>query len=186
MPGRSAAKRDQTMSFILRIGAFALVASFITAPVFAHEGMDHDGCPAGQAVTAGDISVSGAFARATLPSAPVGAGYLTIVNAGSEADRLVSVASQVAPTVELHSMSTSADGMMKMEHLPDGIEVPAGETVSLAPGGLHIMFIGPNQPFSEGECVEVVLNFELAGALPVQLNVAPVGAREAPAGHQGH
>jgi copper(I)-binding protein len=164
---------------------FGVIASLAAAalPAFAHEGMVHEGCPTGQSFTAGDITVSGAFTRATLPDAPVGAGYLTISNAGSEADRLISATSLVTPTVELHTMSTE-NGVMKMERLPDGIEVPAGETVSLAPGGLHIMFIGPNQPFNEGECVEVVLDFEKAGELPVQLNVGPVGASEAPMAHE--
>jgi copper(I)-binding protein len=157
----------------------------VVSPVLAHEGMLHDGCPGGQTFAAGDITVSGAFTRATLPDAPVGAGYLTIENAGVSADRLVSATSEVTPIVELHTMST-VDGVMKMEHLPEGIDLPAGETVSLAPGGLHIMFIGPNQPFNEGECVELVLNFEQAGDLPVQLNVGPVGAREAPMAHADH
>lgn len=160
----------------------ALLATLTAIPALAHEGMVHDGCPTGQIFTAGDITVTGAFTRATLPDAPVGAGYLTIENTGTAADRLVSVSSEIAPTIELHAMST-ADGMMKMEHQPAGIVIPAGETIALAPGGLHIMFIGPNQPFNEGECVEIILNFEVAGNLPVELNVGPVGASAAPGGH---
>jgi hypothetical protein len=52
--------------------------------------------------------------------------------------------------------------------------------------GLHIMFIGPNQQFREGECVELTLTFEKAGELPVQLVVGPVGADSAPEGHNHH
>lgn len=167
----------------LILPAIAVVLGLSSA--LAHEGMMHDGCPAGQTFAAGDITVSGGFTRATLPNAPVGAGYLTIVNAGTEADRLVSATTEVTPTVEIHTMSV-VDGVMKMEQLPEGIDIPAGGTVSLAPGGLHIMLIGPNQPFVEGECVALVLNFETAGALPVELNVGPVGAREAPSGHAHH
>jgi copper(I)-binding protein len=165
----------------------ALVAAFtlaLAAPALAHEGMIHDGCPTGQEFTAGDITVTGAFTRATLPDARVGAGYFTISNAGGEADRLIAASSEVSPTVELHNMIVD-NGMMKMSQVEGGIEVPAGGSVSLAPGGLHVMFIGPNQPFNEGECVEVTLSFEKAGEVPVQLVVGPVGADGAP-GHEGH
>lgn len=162
--------------------AVAAMLALTMMPAIAHEGMVHDGCPTGQSFVVGDLTVSGAFTRATLPDAPVGAGYLTVVNAGAADDLLVSVTSEIAPTIELHTMSI-VEGVMRMEQLPEGIAIPAGETVSLAPGGLHIMFIGPNQPFIEGECVEVTLTFENAGTLPIMLNVGPVGARGAPEGH---
>lgn len=161
-----------------------LTALFLTTPAIAHQGMLHDGCATGQSFTAGDITVTGAFSRATLPNAPVGAGYLSIENSGASPDRLVNAASEISPTVELHNMET-VDGMMKMNHLEGGIEIPAGEIVTLAPGGMHVMFIGPNQPFKEGECVAVTLNFEKAGPLDVQLVVGPIGAKEAP-DHAGH
>ena len=57
-------------------------------PAFAHEGMLHDGCAAGQVFAAGDITVTGAFTRATLPNARSARGYLTIENDRSTADRL--------------------------------------------------------------------------------------------------
>ena len=171
------------MYFSTTLRVLALTLPFLAAPAFAHEGMNHSGCPTGQSFAIGDITVSGAFTRATLPDAPVGAGYLTITNAGA-VDRLLNAASLITPTVELHAMSVT-DGMMKMQQLTDGIEVPAGGSISFAPGGMHIMFIGPNQPFVEGECVEVTLRFENAGALPVLLNVGPVGASAAPE-HEGH
>ncbi len=52
--------------------AAAVALCLFTVPAFAHEGMLHDGCPAGQTFSAGDISVTGAFSRAMLPNAPVG------------------------------------------------------------------------------------------------------------------
>jgi copper(I)-binding protein len=172
--------QDRMMKTTTRLG---LAALFLATPAIAHDGIVHEGCAAGQSFVSGDITVTGAFARATLPNAPVGGGYLTIVNKG-DADRLLGAASEVAATIEFHDMET-IDGMMKMEHLPGGIEVPAGGTVSFAPGGLHVMFIGPNQPFKEGECVMVTLEFEKAGPLDVQLVVGPVGAAAAPE-HAGH
>lgn len=173
------------MSTSTFLRASALLLPLLSAPALGHEGMVHEGCPTGQLFSAGDITVSGAFTRATLPEARVGAGYLTITNNGTAPDRLIAAKSDVSPTVELHEMSTEG-GMMKMAEVEGGIEIPAGSTVSLAPGGLHIMFIGPNQPFNEGECVAATLTFEKAGELPIELNVGPTGASEAPMGHEGH
>lgn len=165
----------------LTLLAFTLMAT----PALAHEGVVHDGCPAGQTFTAGDITVTDAFSRAMLAGAKVGAGYMTITNTGTSAERLVGATTEATDKVELHDMATE-NGMMTMTPVADGIEIPAGESVTLGPGGLHIMFIGPRAPFKEGECVEVVLAFEHAGTLAVQLNVGGVGASEAPAEHHHH
>jgi copper(I)-binding protein len=73
--------------------------------------------------------------------------------------------------------------MMEMSPMPQGIEIPAGGTVTLAPGGLHIMFLNPKAGFKEGECLAVVLQFERAGELPVELSVGPIGADAPPAHH---
>jgi periplasmic copper chaperone A len=162
-------------AFALTLAALVLT----TLPAAAHEGMLHDGCAPGQTFTTGDITVTGAFTRATLPSAQVGAGYMTIENRSTTADRLLGATTEATPTVELHSMTTEA-GMMKMEQLAGGIEIPAGGNVTLAPGGLHIMFLGPKAPFKEGECLAVTLTFETAGTLDVQLAVGTVGADAAP------
>jgi copper(I)-binding protein len=126
-------------------------------------------------VTVGDIEITTAFARATLPNAPVAGGYLTITNKGKTDDRLVAASSPVAGKDELHEM-TMQDDVMKMQALPDGIAVPAGETVTLSPGGMHIMFMQLQHPFVEGETVPVTLKFEQAGSVTVQLSIAGIGA----------
>ncbi|MDP1730205.1 MAG: copper uptake system-associated protein [Devosia sp.] len=144
-----------------------------------HGGMSMD-APA--AITLGDLEISGAFTRATLPSAKVGGGFLTIVNKGGEADRLIGAASPVAEKVQLHQMKMEGD-VMKMAELEHGIEIPAGETVVLAPGGLHIMFMGLKQAFEEGSAIPVTLTFEKAGTVEVQLQVGAVGADAATGTH---
>ena len=60
------------------------------------------------------------------------------------------------------------------------IEIPAGGTVELAPGGFHVMMMGLVQPLAENACVEVILTFEKAGELPVMLNVGAADAKAAP------
>ena len=138
------------------------------------------------AVTVGDIAISGAFTRATLPNAPVGGGFLTLVNSGGQDDVLISASADFAAEVQLHEMAMDGD-VMKMRQLTGGIAVPAGETVTLAPGGLHIMFMGLKAPLVEGESVAVTLTFETAGTVTVDLPVLGTAADEAAGGgHHGH
>ena len=160
-----------------------------TAPALAdHSGHgDHSGHSAHDDMTAevsvGDLRLSGAYARATLPNAPVAGGFLTITNEGETDDRLLSASSDASTRVELHEMSME-DGVMKMRQLPDGLTIPAGGTVDLAPGGMHLMFMELMQSFDEGTSVEVTLMFEQAGVVTMTL---PVGATNAKgADHFGH
>ena len=135
--------------------------------------------------TAGDLSLSKTWTRATPPKAKAGGGFVEIVNSGSQDDRLISATSDVAKNVELHEMAVT-DGVMKMREMEDGIEIPAGETVTLKPGGLHIMFMGLNEPFEEGTTVPVVLTFEKAGDVEIELDVAKMGAKSMKHGHGDH
>jgi len=134
---------------------------------------------------AGDLELSTAWTRATPPKAKAGGGFIEIVNAGSEADRLISASSDVSKKVELHEMAVT-DGVMKMREMENGIEIPAGETVALKPGGLHIMFMGITQSFEEGTKVPVVLTFEKAGEIAVELDVAKMGAKTPDGGKMDH
>jgi copper(I)-binding protein len=78
------------------------------------------------------------------------------------------------------------DGVMKMREMENGIEIPAGETVALKPGGLHIMFMGLTRSFEEGTTVPVVLTFEKAGDVAVDLSVAKMGAKSPAGGGMDH
>ncbi|OJF93329.1 DUF1775 domain-containing protein [Pararhizobium antarcticum] len=135
----------------------------------------------GQAVTAGDLEISGGSVKAMLPGAKVGGGGFVVRNDGAEADRLISVESPAAGHVELHEMTMEND-VMKMRKLDDGIAIPAGETVELTSGGLHLMFMDVAKPFAEGDAVPVTLTFEKAGKV---VYVLPVGG-VAGGGHKHH
>ena len=123
-------------------------------------------------VTAGDLELTAGFTKAMLPGQPVGGGFVTITNKGGEDDRLVSATSSQAGEVQLHEMAMEGD-VMKMRQLNDGIVIPAGQTVELKPGGLHLMFYKVAEPFKEGATVNVTLTFEKAGAVEVVLPVGP-------------
>ncbi|HTO31302.1 MAG TPA: DUF1775 domain-containing protein [Pararhizobium sp.] len=122
-------------------------------------------------VTAGSLEISGGSIKAMLPGAKVGGGGFTVKNEGSEDDILLSVESPAAGRVELHEMTMQND-VMKMRKLEGGIAVPAGQTVELKNGGLHLMFMDVMKPFVEGDTIPVTLTFEKAGKVELML---PVG-----------
>lgn len=131
------------------------------------------------------ILVERAWTRAVGATAPTAAGYMTVTNRSGAPDRLVSARSPMARSVEIHD-SAVADGVMRMRPLPEGVVLPPGATLRLAPGGLHLMLIGPTGGFTRGGRVPVTLSFDMAGDVTVELEVAAAGARAAPGGHGGH
>ena len=133
------------------------------------------GAASAHSVKAGALELTDLWTRATPPNAPTAGGYLTISNTGSEPDRLIAVASPQAANGDLHEMSVK-DGVMTMRPVEGGLEIPAGQSVTLAPGGFHIMFISPKEPFVEGGKVPVVLTFEKAGKVETFLHVMGIGA----------
>ena len=147
--------------------AAMLLSGFLAATVHAQDMIRH-----------GPLSIAQPWTRATPPRAPGGA-YLTITNGGSESDRLVSVASPRAAKAEIHEMKMD-NGVMTMRPLADGVEIPAGATVMLAPGGLHIMLMRLSGPIRTGEAIPIVLRFERAGEISVEFTAAPIGAKEPP------
>jgi copper(I)-binding protein len=148
--------------------ALALLIALGAAPALAQE------------FKAGDIVIDKAWARATPKGAAVGAGYLTIHNNSATPERLTGGTADFA-NVEVHEMSLDGN-VMKMRELKDGLAIPAHGTVTLAPSGTHLMFTGLKQPLATGEAVKATLNFEHAGAIPVEFAVRPVGASSGGAG----
>jgi periplasmic copper chaperone A len=133
-------------------------------------------------VTAGHLTITGAWARPMLPGQPAGGGYLTIANRGQAADKLVSVSSPNAGRVEIHTMEVVND-VMVMRPVEGGLDIPAGATLELKPGGQHVMFMGVKEPFKEGGSVPVTFEFEKAGNVEVML---PVQAKQGADEHSQH
>ena len=127
---------------------------------------------------AGGITVSGAFAYASIGSAPNGAAFLTITNAG-EADALIGVESGLAERNELHT-HLHEEGRMMMRPV-ERIVIPAHGEARLQPGGDHIMLTGLKAPLAAGSQVPVTLVFEKAGRVDIEVAVE---ARR-PGGHDG-
>jgi copper(I)-binding protein len=126
--------------------------------------------------TAGTITVTEPWTRAMPPGAKVGGGFMVITNSGDTADRLLEVKSPRADHGEVHEMAMD-NGVMKMRELADGLEIPAGGSVELKPGGYHVMLMGVSEGFEEGETIPAVLVFETAGEVEIAFPAAPVGAK---------
>ena len=124
--------------------------------------------------------ITNAWTRATPGTAQPGVVYLTIQS--PTPDRLVSVSSPVAKKAELHTMSMSGT-VMQMRPVT-GIDIPAGQPVTLKPGGEHSMLLGLEHALREGQTVPLTLTFEKAGSRTVSVPVEKAGATgPVPASH---
>jgi hypothetical protein len=103
--------------------------------------------------------------------------------------KLVSASSPVAGVVEIHEMSMDGN-TMRMRALPDGLVLPAGQTVELKPGGFHVMLLDLKQPLKAGDMVPVTLTVEAADGqretLQVQAPVRGLGVSMPVHGHDMH
>ena len=122
----------------------------------------------------GDLQIDKPWARATVPGATVGGGYLVVRNKGAAADRLVSVASPISARVEMHEMKMDKD-IMRMREVK-GVDVPAKGAVEFKPGGYHLMFMELKSQLKPGDKVPVTLRFEKAGEVKTDFVVEAMGA----------
>ena len=121
--------------------------------------------------TGGEIRVSGAFARVNSPAAKVGSAYMTIVNLGDAADRLVGASSETAMRIEFHDIEESDEGVVRMVRIDGGIDLPQGETVQFSRGGRHLMLMGLDRSLRNGDEFNITLMFENAGSIELTVPV---------------
>ena len=131
-----------------------------------------------QLLSAADIVLTQGWSRATSASMPNGAVFVTIVNNGSADDHLVSVSTDAAERVELHSVVT--DGTTKRMVPVESISVAAMSAIKLQPGSFHIMLFGLRQPLVESKSIALTLNFSHAGALPLAVTIGGPAAMNSP------
>ena len=129
------------------------------------------------AVTAG-VEVRDPWCRPTPNGLDATACYMTLTAAVD--DRLVSVSSPAAGSIQIHDMVIDGE-LMRMSEMADGLPLPARQGVSLAPGGKHLMVHGLTAPTQIGETLQLTLRFETTAPLTVQ---APV--RAGPSTHAAH
>ena len=114
------------------------------------------------------------WARATAPRQTVGGAYVTLTSPVD--DRLMAASSPVAGRAEVHEMTMDGQ-VMRMREQKDGIALPAGKAVALAPGGYHIMLMDLHKPLLVGQVIAIQLRFQHAPPLDLQVKVAPIGAQ---------
>jgi len=155
---------------ILSLLTSLLVGLLFTEPALADE------------FRVGSLTLIDPWARATPPVTQVAGGYVTIVNSGSQADRLLTVTSPIAERIEVHE-STIVDGVARMRPVSDMVIAP-GQTVVLKPGGLHLMLLKPSRPLRQGDRIPGTFVFEKAGAVAVEFAVQGMAAGPPP--HADH
>jgi copper(I)-binding protein len=118
----------------------------------------------------GVLEIDGVWARTSPRNVNAGAAYMQITS--PEADRLMDVAvpSGVARRAELHETAMGEGDVMTMQQV-EAIELPAGETVSLEPGGHHVMLLELAEPLEVGETFDLTLTLEGAGEITIAVEV---------------
>lgn len=115
-------------------------------------------CVAMSQAIAGEVKVSGAWARATAPGQDVGMAAVKVVSPKDA--RIVGVTSTASNTAELHTMVMDGN-MMKMRQV-DFFELKANQELVLGPGGNHLMLIGLKKSLKVGDTVALTLTVEFA------------------------
>lgn len=123
---------------------------------------------------AAQVNIENSWARATPPGVQIAGGYMTIVNRGDKADKLLGATSPAAARVETHVHIMRGE-VAEMREVP-GYDIPANGRFELKPGGAHLMFVDLKRPFKEGDKVPVKLRFQRAGEIDVEFTVSGMGA----------
>ena len=116
----------------------------------------------GEAQASDTFSFSEMQIRATASGMQSSAVYLEIANIGPVDDRLIAVTTAIAQRAEIHLMEM-VGSVMRMRVSESGLAIDAGDSVTLAPGGWHIMLMGLTTDLAVGSKHAVTLVFEKAG-----------------------
>ena len=132
------------------------------------------------------VTVKDAWVRATVPQQKATGAFMQI--SAAKDTKLVSASSPVTPVVEVHEMAMQ-DNVMRMRQIP-ALDLPAGKTVELKPGGYHVMLLDLKQQVKEGDTVPLTLVFEgkdgQRESVEVKAPVRALNASAQPAGHGSH
>jgi periplasmic copper chaperone A len=137
-----------------------------------------------QEFKAGDLSID-PWSRATPKGAKVAAGYMMITNKGTAPDRLLGGLSSAAERIEVHEMAMK-DGVATMRPISGGLLIEPGKSVTLAPGGNHLMIMDLKKPLKQGDKFGATLEFEKAGKVGVNFDVQAMGSLSPMRGQPGH
>ena len=138
---------------------FALVlAVFLAGAVGAHE-YDLD-----------KLTIGHPWTTVTHGALRTAAVYVTFVNDGAKGDKLLKVSAPNATQASIHTNIKDGD-VMRMREV-DSVEIPAGKTVELKPGGMHIMLMGLDHSLKDGEMLPLTLTLANEGEVKVEVMVS--------------
>ena len=143
-----------------------LAALLLGSAAFAHE------------FKLGDLKIGHPHMPAPPKGAMSAAGYFTITNTGTTDDSLTGITAGFAKQAMVHGTKVDAAGVARMTDLPV-LDIPAGATVTLEPGALHVMFMGISGPMPDGAMLPATLTFAKAGTVNVEFKVDKPGAKGA-------
>lgn len=111
------------------------------------------------------------YLRSSMPTATTAAAFLVLRNMTGIDDRLVAARSELMGRVELHTHSEDANGVMRMSEIEAGVALAEGASHEFSRGGDHLMFMGLQEPLTQGQLVPVTLVFEQAGDVEIIIPV---------------
>ena len=129
------------------------------------------------------LTIRDAYVRSANPR--TAAAFMVVENHGAADCRLIGVSSDAAERVELHTHAEQ-DGVMKMQKIERGIDIPAGADHALARGGDHVMLMGLTKPLADGDTVALALDFGPCGTQQVEAALDNDRAEETHMGHGAH
>lgn len=183
-----------TLKRTIRRSTAAALTVISTVTLVSCGGSDSTGSDTTLATSEASVFVTNQWARTSPMATSMGAAYMDI--SATEGDELLSAAvdASVAGTVELHevvmsggdghsmtdetsghsmtdnSTGHSMAGEMKMQKV-DKISLSAGETVTLKPGGYHVMLLDLVAPLETGSTIQITLTFATAGQITIDVPV---------------
>ncbi len=114
------------------------------------------------------VKVDKAWARATVQGQKGSGAFMSLT--ASEGTKLVGLSTPVAGVAEVHEMKMEGD-VMKMRAVPGGLDLPAGKTVELKPGGYHVMLMDLKTPLAKDSTIPLTLLFKNAKGVESKLNI---------------
>lgn len=121
---------------------------------------------------AGGLDVTDAWGRSSPMVADAAAFYVTIENGGDEGDTLVAASSDRCGAIELHNSMMNDEGVMMMDQAdPSLLAIPAGGSLEMAPGGLHVMCLQVTEAPQLGEEIDLTLEFESGTSVDVVVSI---------------
>ncbi|MBI5944756.1 MAG: copper chaperone PCu(A)C [Chloroflexi bacterium] len=119
--------------------------------------------------SSGELTIQDAWVRPAR-AGENGAAYFVITNGTTADDTLLSITSEIASATEVHMSMGDANGVMSMQ-MQESVTLTARDKVEFKPGGLHVMFVNLTRDLKVGDTIPLVLNFENAGSLTIDVPV---------------